>query len=267
MTSDQPSISFVLRYLALAKYRMDFIQNCFRSFGIYNSWHLLRLLNRTESESGQPINIPAEFAGAPLLLRSGTSDVEAFYKIFAWKEYHLPPEFLPGRVRSIVDLGANIGFSVFYFASQFPGAQIIGLEPDSENYQLLEMNTRNIKRLNLVNAGIWSRRASLRIENPHDRPDSYRVCECPPGAPGSIPAYSVPDLMETYHLDEIDILKVDVEGAERQIFTEGCEAWLPKVRTLIIELHGEETRQQLIPRLTRILRQHFRQCENDVFVR
>ncbi len=267
MTSYHPGINFAMRFLALTKYRLDFARSCFRSFGIYNSWHLLRLLNRTPSENGKPINIPAEYAGAPLLLRSGTSDVEAFYKIFAWKEYHLPPEFLPERVNSIVDLGANVGFSVFYFASQFREAQIIGLEPDLENYKLLEMNTRGLSHLNLVRGGIWNRRASLKIENPGAHPDSYRLCECTPDTPGSINAFSIPDLLETYRLDKIDILKTDIEGAEVQLFSEGCETWLPRIHTLMIELHGEETRRQLMPKLSRFFRHHFRRCENDIFVR
>jgi FkbM family methyltransferase len=255
------------RFLTQAKYRMDFLRNCFRSFGVYRSWHLYKLLRQPQSNGDRTIHIPAEIAGAPLLLRHSKSDIDAFYKIFAWKEYHLPPDFLPKSVNSIVDLGANIGLSVFYFASRFPQARIIGLEPDLENFKLLEANTKNFGHLDLVNGGIWNRRASLKIENPHARPDSYRLCECTPGTPGSVSAFSIPDLLETHRMREIDILKADIEGAEVQLFSDGCEAWLPKVHTLIIELHGEKTREQLVPKISRFFSCHFRRCENDVFVR
>jgi len=253
-------------FLKLAKYRLDFIRHCLRSFGIVNSWRLYRLL-RSESERGKPIEIPAQLIGAPFLLRNGTSDVEAFYKIFAWKEYQLPQDFLPNPVRSIVDLGSNIGLSIFYFASRFPEAQIIGLEPDQANYKLLQANTKSINRLSLINGGIWNRRCSLVIENPNDRPDSYRLCECSPETPGSLSAFSIPDLLADHHLREIDILKVDIEGAEVQLFSEGYEAWLPKVHTLIIELHGEKTREELMPKIGRFFSRHLRSGENDVFVR
>ncbi len=254
------------RFLTLAKYRVDFIRSCFSSFGIYKSWHLFKLLHRSEPNAGT-IHLPAEIAGAPLLLRNGTSDIDAFYKIFAWKEYHLPPDFLPNTVRVVVDLGANIGLSASYFASRFPKAKIIALEPDSENYELLKANTRNMDCVNAVNGAIWNRRVSLKIENPDDRPDSYRLCECSPNMPGSVCAFSIPDLLETYHLDEIDILKADIEGAEVQLFSKGCEAWLPKVHTLIIELHGKEIREQLVSKIGGFFHRHFRRCENDVFVR
>ena len=255
-----------LRFLKQAKYRLDFLRNCLRSFGLYNSWYLFRLLN-SQPANGKPINIPAELAGAPLLLRNGTSDVEAFHKIFTWKEYYLSADYVPSPVRSIVDLGANIGLSIFYFASRFPEAKIIGLEPDAANYKLLEANTKSIRHVSLVNGGVWSRRVSLKIENPNARPDSYRLCECAPNTPGCISAFSIPDLLEAHRLQEIDILKVDIEGSEVQLFSEGCEAWLPKVHTLIIELHGEETRKQLVPRIERFFKHHFCKCENDIFVR
>jgi FkbM family methyltransferase len=254
-------------FLKLAKYRVDFLRHCLSSFGVFNSWQLFRLIRSSPSVNGQTINLPAGITGAPLSLRKSKSDIDAFYKIFAWKEYQLPSNFLPGSVQTIVDLGSNIGLSVFYFASQFPNAKIIGLEPDQENYKLLEANTKHISRCTLLNGGIWNRRASLKIENPNDRPDSYRLCECPPGTPGSLSAYNIPALLEIYNLQEIDLLKVDVEGAEVQLFSNGCEAWLPKVHTLVIELHGDQIREQLVPKIERFFTRHLRVGENDVFAR
>lgn len=255
------------RILTQAKNRMEFVRNCFLAFGIRNSWHLFRLLHSRQAGHGSTVHIPAEFTGAPLVLRPGTPDVEAFYRIFAWREYHLPPDFLPRRVRSVVDLGANIGLSVFYFASRFPTAQIIGLEPDPACYELLRANLTNRERLALIHAGIWNRRCSLVVEPEAARPGAACLRECSPNTPGSVSAFSVPDLLEEHHLDEVDILKADLRDAEEKVFCDGCEQWLPRVRTLIIECHRNENRDRLVPKIGPFFKRHIRRPENDVFGR
>ena len=42
--------------------------------------------------------------------------------------------------------------------------------------------------------------------------------------------------MAEYMLDGIDLLKIDIEGAEREVF-EDTSAWIGRVRSLIVELH------------------------------
>jgi hypothetical protein len=45
------------------------------------------------------------------------------------------------------------------------------------------------------------------------------------------------DLVNMYNLETIDILKIDIEGAEKELFTYNYENWLQKVRCIVIELH------------------------------
>jgi hypothetical protein len=47
-------------------------------------------------------------------------------------------------------------------------------------------------------------------------------------------------LIELAGGNEVDILKIDIEGSEAEVFRNGSGAWLPKVRNIVIELHGEE---------------------------
>ena len=51
-----------------------------------------------------------------------------------------------------------------------------------------------------------------------------------------VEALSIPTLMRRYGLDWIDILKVDIEGAEKELF-ESAPGWIDKVQTVMIELH------------------------------
>ena len=54
---------------------------------------------------------------------------------------------------------------------------------------------------------------------------------------GNVKAISIPTLLKNYNIDYIDILKLDIETSEIQLFSEGYEEWLPKVKIIIIELH------------------------------
>jgi hypothetical protein len=45
------------------------------------------------------------------------------------------------------------------------------------------------------------------------------------------------DIINRYNIQTIDILKIDIEGAEKELFTYNYESWLPKVRCIVIELH------------------------------
>jgi FkbM family methyltransferase len=49
-------------------------------------------------------------------------------------------------------------------------------------------------------------------------------------------AYSIPEICETYNIDTIDILKIDIEDGEADLLTKNT-TWLHKVRCIIIEIH------------------------------
>lgn len=254
-------------FLKLAKYRLDFLFKYILNFGIFNSVQLLKLFNFKYSEKGKPIHIPPKYIGLDLFLRAESADISAFNKIFVWKDYHLPNYAIPEDVLTIVDLGSNIGFSIVYFSMRFPNVRIIGVEPNQENYELAMKNTQKVGNLTLVRAGIWSSRCFVSILNNDDRPDSFQVVECDPDTTGAIPAFSIQDLLKDYSLDTIDILKVDIEGAEIQLLENGKRDWLNRVHTLVIELHGQEIRNSLVPILNKYFTTHFQFGENEVFYR
>ena len=54
----------------------------------------------------------------------------------------------------------------------------------------------------------------------------------------SIKGITISNILDKYSFDYIDILKLDIEGAEKEVFSINYQKWLNKVRILIIELHG-----------------------------
>jgi FkbM family methyltransferase len=140
-------------------------------------------------------------------------------------------------VSFIIDAGANIGLASVYLANRFPKAQIVALEVDQPNFQLLSMNTQSYPQITPLLKGLWSRRARLVIDNPGDYAWAFTVSEADPGSPSTVEGIAVGDLLRDFEQDQIDLLKMDIEGSELEVLSSGTEDWLDRVRTLAVEVH------------------------------
>jgi FkbM family methyltransferase len=174
----------------------------------------------------------------PFKLRSASSDVAIFYQIFFDKQYAIKFPFEP---RTIIDAGANIGLAAIYFTNRFPKAEIISIEPETTNFQLLEDNTTlyaNIKRLNMA----LSSESDLElivdsVGLGHSGFITTEVSKASEVAKNKIQTISIDRLLAESEFDELDIVKIDIEGHEKEVFELNAEKWLPKTKCLIIELH------------------------------
>jgi FkbM family methyltransferase len=138
------------------------------------------------------------------------------------------------KIKTILDCGANIGDETIRFALHHPDAEIISVEADPENYEVLNYNFREVNRITIVNAAVWDSDTELYVfKNPNGNPESSWVSEKPSSIP--IKALRIESLMKIKAWEKIDILKLDVEGAEKQIFSGNTE-WLKLVNCLIFEV-------------------------------
>jgi FkbM family methyltransferase len=167
-------------------------------------------------------------------IRKGTSDWMAFKQIFIWKEYEYPIAFIPS---TILDAGANVGYAAQWFARRFPGASIVSLEPETSNFTLLERNTADYKNVHLIQAGLWGRNCFLRIIPSESGNWAFRTEEVDSPASDTIKALTVTEVMQTRGWETIDLFKMDIEGAEKNVFASDAGNWLPKVKVMFLELH------------------------------
>lgn len=175
----------------------------------------------------------------PVYVRRGTSDLLVFDQIFVEREYRCIDHL--ENVRTIVDAGANVGFSSAYLLSRFPKARVTCLEPDGGNFRALRRNLAPwAHRVNLIHAALWSEpgRVSLRDETTGSGEEWGRQVE--PDDGGMVEALSMNEIIA--RTGPIDLLKIDIEGAEKQVFA-GDTAWLDQVRNIVIELHSDEDRR------------------------
>ncbi|MFL6588460.1 MAG: FkbM family methyltransferase [Luteimonas sp.] len=171
-----------------------------------------------------------------LHLRLRTSDVSVFEEVILNAEYDLP-QYL-GEPRFIVDAGANIGLTSIFFARRFPHARIIAIEPEGSNFELLLKNIRPYPRITPLKAALWNEDAPIRLVDPGIGKWGFQAtgaaAEC--GTDSIVPGVTMSSLLARYKAERVDILKVDIEGAEKEVFAQ-ADDWIGRVDIVMVETH------------------------------
>jgi FkbM family methyltransferase len=170
----------------------------------------------------------------PLYLRPGTSDLIVFKQIFGKGEYDIS---FPKTPLTIIDGGANIGLFSVLMTNRYPDAKIYSIEPDTGNYAQLKKNTVSYPMVTPIQAGIWNKSCFLKVIDEGLDQWGLQVKEAEAGINTGLKAITIGDIMDQYELEVLDVVKLDVEGAEAIIFQDNYEKWLSVTKTLIIELH------------------------------
>jgi FkbM family methyltransferase len=153
-------------------------------------------------------------------------------------EYYLPPDLRPDV---IVDIGSNIGASVLYFQNRFPNARIIGFEPHPDTFAILQQNIANLPSVTVFNCGLGA--ANTRVTVPGEsinygafstvgRPRGQKereIVECE--------IRRLDDVLRELRIDKVDVIKIDCEGAEADVFAGLSPAILENCQWIVGELH------------------------------
>ena len=180
-----------------------------------------------------PVQVPGYTA--KIWLRAGSSDRQVFDEIITGNELDFE---LPDQPKRVLDLGANIGLSSVYLANRYPEARILSLEVDSGNVDVLRRNTNSYKNITIVPKAVWSQDGYVRIINPHEDSWAFRVTAAKADDDGAIEAISIKTLLENHGWPDVDLVKMDIEGAEFDLLDhyESSE-WISRVSVLAVELH------------------------------
>lgn len=175
----------------------------------------------------------------PIYLRPKTSDVPTFHQIFTFKDYDIHFGFKP---KTILDAGANVGFASVFFAHKYPDAQIVCVEPEKSNFDVLSKNIQPYKQVVPLRKAIANTSGQTLHVVDNGAGNWMFTTLSKDDAMGkniidTIETISIADIMRTQNWDRIDLLKLDIEGAEKELFEKDYDVWLPKTKCLIIELH------------------------------
>ena len=171
------------------------------------------------------------------------------YNIYCLGLYEVPlARFFIRSLRTdsvVLDIGAYIGQYTLLAAKYAPTGRVIALEPHPESYQRLLANIAlnrlgNVQALNLA-AGQRPEQASLLLS---DQPFSSGLLPTGRSDDGVADVEVVPvdQIVREAALPRVDVMKVDVEGAERQVVRGAYETLSRFHPIVIVELDRERER-------------------------
>jgi FkbM family methyltransferase len=168
--------------------------------------------------------------GGPTVL-ARRADAVPLYEQFALSVYGVELPF--DEVRTILDLGANVGYATLALAALYPGASFVCVEPEPRNRAvLLENLRRNGLDARVLDFAIVGSPGSYRLVQ-RRAPSGTRVER---GTDGDVEGVTISALLDRAGIEHVDLMKVDIEGAEHEVFL-GASEWAPRVRALVGELH------------------------------
>ncbi len=173
-----------------------------------------------------------------LSIRKGASDLPIFYQVFCDLQYDID-FFLDFRPTRILDAGANVGFASLYFAAKYPEATILAVEAEARNYSRLTKNVQHFGSIRPIHAAAWYINGPVHIKDSSEAEASFEVQEGGSSKENSFNGMTIRSLMDYAGFPEVDILKMDIEGAEYFLFKNDPHSWLKRTKCLIIELHDQ----------------------------
>lgn len=165
-----------------------------------------------------------------------------YEEIFKKYIYYVQLDYLNPR---ILDCGAHIGMATMYFKSMYPDAKITAFEPQPANLELLQKNlevNHMLENVEVIPKALWSEEGQMQLHIDVDQENHWSSTSSLLKGSWTTTQPTEPITVETVklstYLDEpIDILKLDVEGAETEVLKE-CRDKLGNVKHIFVEFHA-----------------------------
>ena len=166
-------------------------------------------------------------------IRNSTTDIRVFYYLFVRNELSLENNTAPSL---IIDCGAYTGLSSLYYHLKYPKAKIIAIEPEDSNYKTLVFNTKKINQIIPIKGAVWDKKCRLYVS---ESPSKWGFTV----SSGTInkkyvSSYTIGEILKSYgrHAESV-LLKLDIEGSEKRLFSSSNINWISKISIIQIELH------------------------------
>lgn len=199
--------------------------------------------------------------GMSFVTRGKTTDINDAVVVLSGNEY--PPELvgldkhtLGGKIPIVLDCGGHIGSFSMYIKSRWPEARILAMEPVPDNIQLFNENIsrNNLSSVILVPYALYGASGTFYIDLAGKQFDAVHVTPHKPNHEQyiTINALTLDEVLAQQNISNIDLLKLDVEGAEYHIFEHSLDALRTHVRRIIMEFHpaGDKAkRDEIVNRL------------------
>lgn len=218
----------------------------------------------SQAESNRIQNYPkfqegnASFFEKDFYFSHGESFLHSVEEIFKEEVYNFSTDT---ESPYIIDCGANIGISIYYFKKLFPKSKILAFEPDHIIFNLLKKNIDAINEDNSIEIreeAVWTEDTMLSFYSEGALAGSATVDF---GNKRNVIEVKATDLKR--HLSTtVDFLKIDIEGAENYIIFD-IAAHLGNVKNLFLEYHGLIDQPQNLGEILNLLKE----CGFEYYIR
>ncbi|MEQ8521625.1 MAG: FkbM family methyltransferase [Vicingaceae bacterium] len=242
--------------------KLNGLIKCIKKFGFSG---LLFFLKNKLSRSTKYYLI--KVSDHPFFLRRNTSDFLVFEEIFLDSQYEF--NALPKDAKYLIDAGANVGLSALFFQRKYPDAEIICIEPEDKNYRQLVINTGHYETVSHINGALWNKKTNLSLHQDNKAEWSFSVqANLSNKNTNTVQSITMQDVIARWDMDIIDIVKLDIEGGEKDLFSSDYE-WIKKVKYLIIEFHqidGQDTSGNFKNVMEKLNFIKYSQRQNELYV-
>lgn len=176
------------------------------------------------------VKVRSKDLGVKLKIRPGTEDHYIIDKFTIQKKWDIDKD----NIKKIIDAGAHIGIASIIFSKMYPNAIIISIEPEKENYEILKYNTKNISNIKIENSALWHENGVVKLEI-NEESWAHSISKSN-NSNKNIKSKTVSRIAKDNGLKKIDVIKMDIEGAEREVLNNSKD-WSDIVDCIIVEPH------------------------------
>jgi FkbM family methyltransferase len=160
---------------------------------------------------------------------SDLGEIGVLQAIFLKSEYEST-----GDPAVIFDLGANVGFAALFFSRRHPAAQITAVEADPRTYRRLVRNVQQLPNVTSLHRAVAGEDGSLNFFSSSSSISSSTRRTGSDDQVVAVPGSRLETLMNEMGVDHIDLLKIDIEGAEFEVL---ANAPLERINEIVAEIH------------------------------
>lgn len=183
------------------------------------------------------------------------------------------PKDIPlSPIRTVIDIGANVGYFSLFVLSRFPEANVFAYEPLPKNFELMDQyrSENSGFKFNIFNKAVTKsgrESLSLYLDNPDNFSTSAGIFKDHEQSNQLIiDSVSLEKIINDHKLDEIDFVKLDCEGSEYDILYDTPSTIYDKISRLAIETHpGQKENQNTIDLSNFLIGQKYNvRIQNDI---
>jgi len=168
-------------------------------------------------------------SGIVISYRFNRGDLQGIREVWFDEVYRLPFSAPSG---AFLDFGANIGLTTLWIATHYQFSKMIAVEPDPENAAILATNIRqNGICAEIIEAAVGPSDGTVFFEKSSWSNMGHVGND---GAP--VHMLCVGSILKERSLDDVGLVKVDIEGGEQALFLGPCE-WMSQVKAMVVEFH------------------------------